>query len=108
MWNWLRTLAESDKKRLRRLERLTDDLSADVNLLQERVVRSEARQRARSRRALEREPGDAELRPGDDVDPGGVDLTPVLQPEQLTENGDRSSIRETLRARARAKFGRMG
>lgn len=111
MLNWLRTLTESDKRRLRRLERVTDDLAADVTLLTERVVRSEARQRARARRALEREPGDSELRPGDDVDSGGVDSAAVLQPEQLSaaeRDGDRSTIRESLRARARAKFGRLG
>lgn len=106
MLNWFRTLTESDKRRLRRLERLVDDLSADVGLLQERVVRSEARQRARSRRQLET--SDTEGQPvgsADDVGPGHVDPQAQPGPEQL--NGeDRTVTRETLRARFNAKFGR--
>lgn len=105
MWNWLRTLTESDKRRLRKLERLTDDLAADVTLLTERVVRSEARLRARARRALESEPTPPEPGQGDDVGLPGVALQGGVQPEQLNGEADRTATREVLRERFRAKFG---
>lgn len=107
MWNWLRTLTETDIRRLRRLERLTDDLSADVGLLTERVVRSEARQRARARRQLEA----SDTAPAELVGSGdGVDvshLTPEADAGAEQLNGDdRTPTRELLRARFNAKFGK--
>lgn len=107
MWNPFRRLGESDKSRLRRLERTVDDLAADVTLTSERLVKLDARMRGRARRALaEADVGEAAEGQGDGLGLSREPLSPV-QPEQL-DGEDRSSTRERLRALARQKFGRAG
>jgi len=71
VWNPFRTFRESDSKRLRRLEILVDELGGDVALAQERLVKLDARLRARARRAIDatddsdvpEQPGKPELVP---------------------------------------------
>ena len=93
MWNPFRTLSESDRSRLHRLENTVDELAGDVTLAQERLVRLDARLRARARRALDA---------SDDV----VDPEPA--PAAQLINGKHSPTdKAALLARARAR-GFMG
>ena len=53
MFGWFRGLRESDRRILKRLERDYTDLSADVTLVSERLIRLDARLRKRASRGLE-------------------------------------------------------
>lgn len=77
--------------RLRRLERLVDDLSSDVTLTSERLVRLDARMRARARKTLQETPEEDER------------LEPQLADVPAVNGDERGSIREQLRNRARQR-----
>jgi hypothetical protein len=110
MWNPFRTrLTETDRQRIRRLERTTDDLVNDVALFTERFTKLNARLLGRARKAAavgESVDGDAGG-PGDVLQPDRVDPESVPRVE-LVDGQDRSRMRESLRdlARQRGIIGR--
>jgi hypothetical protein len=100
VWNPWRRLTLSQAKRLAELERIVyDDLAPTTEITAKRLVRLEAKLRQRARAELERadEAG---------ADPSGDPSTFSVAPqraESVTDESDRSSTRDALRQRARAR-----
>lgn len=107
MWNPLRTLQDRDSARLRRLEKLVDDLANSVEIAITGYDRINAKLRTRARRAAEAGDNSGDSDGGDfggerAVATVGGDSSSELA-QLSAESSDRSSVRSQLRQLARSR-----